>query len=268
MKHPCRPFAMLGALCAAILFLGTAGRGHAMSFNVGMGVSGGFMPSMGDDLNSFVQQYYLNSYRGVDTINRSKTGYDTKKIDRLGGLTGGIDAKVLVEDYFLIRLGCNYTQSIMGGKGTTINSTDSGATYHYLSCKYSMVIIDAPLTLGLSIPFWREVKISLSGGVAFAYGKYESSFKAPEAAVPYERKASFRGFGYPLVAILEGEFFINDRLAVCSKLSYYHGSTALLTDGTTSDTTGLGGKGATDYAKINFTGYRFTMGISFYMDPI
>ena len=37
-------------------------------------------------------------------------------------------------------------------------------------------MIDVPLTIGLSIPFWKDMKISLGLGAAYVWAEYENEF--------------------------------------------------------------------------------------------
>jgi len=226
----------------------------AVTVNGAMGIYGGFAPSLGNDLQSARQYYFYGSQSGVDGLNRSQEGYSTSNIDRLMGLSGGVMFKLLLMDNYQFRVAGNYTRSMAGGEGETV--FDVGPIP--LECEYSFIMYDAPVTFGISIPFWKDIKIIFSCGVAYAYATYTNKFTENSTTV---YKGEFTGWGLPLVILLEGEYFLTNRLAVTSSLIYYRGSTKLIEDDITSD-------GFTDYARLNFTGYRYNAGVTFYFSPI
>ncbi|MBP7583746.1 MAG: hypothetical protein KBA61_06915 [Spirochaetes bacterium] len=224
----------------------------AATINSAVGIYGGIAPSLGNNLQSGVQYYIFDSQSGIDGMNRSTDG--TSSIDRLLGVSGGIAFKMLFMEYYQLRIAGNYTRSVSGGEGTSMYN--DGAD-HLVDCEYSFLMYDVPVTIGLSIPFWKDIKIAFSCGLAYAYATYTNEFD--DGTTVY--KGEFTGWGLPLVILLEGEYFVTDRIAVSSSLIYYRGSTKLIEDDTTSD-------GITDYAKLNFTGYRYNAGITFYFMTI
>ncbi len=244
------------------LFLFGAAPLAAGTANYSMGFSAGIMPSYGGNLYSTTQAIVFDSNTGVDGINKSLSGFNTKEVQRLFGISCGVDFKAVFFDYFLLRVGGNYSMSVYGGEGKGM--FDDAGTETVLKCGYSMTSYDVPLTLGLVIPFWKDVKISFSCGLAYAYGQYKNDFEWAAG----ERKGSFSGWALPLVLMLEGEYFIGEKFALKTTLAYYKGATETIKDGTSSDTTGLAGAGAVDFAKIDFTGYRFSLGISYYFYSI
>lgn len=222
------------------------------------------MPSFGGSMNSSIQREYFDSESGIDGMRRSMSGIETSKIDRLTGIFLGIQTKTIFRDFYMIRFAGSYCNGFIGGSGKSIfYSTDYG-NYYQLECDYSFWEFDFPLTLGLSIPFWKDAKIFLSCGVAFAYGEYKNKFTSSTYPDPFTRKGSFSKWAFPLIVLLEGEYFISSQIAVNSTISYYRGSTKVLTDNTKNDYLGFGMNGAVDYAKIDFSGYRFSMGVSYY----
>jgi len=236
-----------------LLFAATGPLRAATSLSVGM--QAGFMPSPGGNLHSSTHET-IGVRNGIDGINRSLDGYDTEPVDRLLGASGGIEFRAVFYDYFFARLAGNFTMAVWGGAGTTLYDTDPGAPFvpETLECDYSIYIIDAPLTAGLAVPFWKDVRIAFSVGAAFAYGNYKNSFK-PESGGTY--KGKFRGYGFPLVLLVEGDYFLSEKLSVTASLAYYRGSTDIRKDRYRTD-------GDTDYARIDFTGYRFGMGASWH----
>lgn len=233
-----------------LLFLMTVPlSGFTMSYSISL--YGGVMPGMGGNLNSLKQEDLFSTDTGIDGINRSSSGYSTSAIYRLLGVSGGLDFRAIFFDYLCLRLGANYNQSVWGGKGTTLY--DDSGTLTEIKCKYSLMTIDAPLTAGLSIPFWKDVKITFGCGVAFGYGQYKNKFET--AAFTY--KGHFEGWTFPLVLILEGDYFLTNNIAIYTSLFYYNGSTGILKDKTTSDS-------SVDYASISFSGYRFSLGFSLF----
>ena len=240
----------------------------AKKVNYSIGANTGFAPSLGGNLDSTSQQLYFNSDSGIDGMNRSMEGMETKKINRLFGITGGFEFKTIIQDFYLIRLGANFSKGILGGEGKTVIPDGTGY-YYTMECKYSFYEYDVPLTIGLAIPFWKDMMISLSCGTAFAYAEYKNEFISEDTYPdPFERKGEFKGWGFPLVVIIQGEYFFLTNASITSTISYYNGSTEVLKDSYDKDTEGFGGQGAVDFAAINFTGYRFTFGISYYFFSI
>ncbi len=240
----------------------------AKKANYSIGANIGFAPSLGGNLESLNQQIYgFSTDGGIDGTNRSMEGMETEKIYRLFGFTGGAEFKTIIQDYFLIRLGASFSKGVFGGEGKTV-ITD-GAGYYTMDCKYSFYEYDVPLTIGLAIPFWKDAMFSLSCGTAFAYAKYTNEFVSDdEYPDPFERKGVFEDWGFPLVVIIQGEYFFLTNASLTSTISYYNGSTEVIKDSYDKDTEGFGGQGAVDFARINFTGYRFTFGISYYFYSI
>ncbi|TAL39266.1 MAG: hypothetical protein EPN93_02095 [Spirochaetes bacterium] len=236
----------------------------AATMNYAAGFYVGFMPSYGGNLESSTQYDPFDSRNGIDGMNKEMSGHDTTEIKRLLGLSGGIEFKAIIFDYFLMRLAGNYTMSIYGGAGKTVFLTGGAGTETDVTASYSMWSYDIPLTVGLIIPFWKDVKISFSCGLAFAYGAYDNQFKVASG----DRKGSFTGWALPLVILVQGEYFLGEKIALNTSLAYYKGATETIRDSKRSDTTGLGGAGAVDFAKIDFTGYRFSIGLSYYFYSI
>ncbi len=238
---------------------GATGYGTTMNYSVG--IYGGFMPSMGGNLNSSVQEQNFNTRNGIDGINKTSSGINTSTIERLFGVTGGIEIKGVFYDYFFARLAANYTRSVYGGTGKTVWDTPAGGfTPESLKCTYIMTAYDVPFTVGLSIPFWQDVKISFSCGLAFAYGIYENKFESATTAIPpggTKSEGGFKGYTFPLVLMVQGEYFLTDVITLTSSLVYYKGATDTIKDEKKSD-------GIVDFAPIDFTGYRFSLGVSYY----
>ena len=208
------------------------------------GINGGIMPSPGGNLSSYIQSGTLGVDNGIDGINRSESGLSTGNIGKLLGASAGVTGRVFISDYYMIRMAVNYTMSITGGTGETIDLSSN-----VVETTYSVWLIDVPITAGISIPFWKDVRISLSGGLALGYGNYSNSFKS--AAL--NSSASFSGWAFPVVFIISGEYFITNSSSLITSISYYKGSSTII-------------KSGSDYAKIDFTGYRWNVGISFFFD--
>ncbi len=222
---------------------------YSAKMNLSVGVYGGVAPSLGGDMQSAVQISEFQSRNGLDGMNRDKDGYDTSSINKLLGVSGGIALKAVFLDYFLLKLGGNYTRGVYGGKGTTVYFDSGASSYMLLDCSYKFYEYDAPLTLGISIPIGKEVRISLSCGIAYAYAKYTNSFSSDTKRY----RGSFSEWDLPLVYQLEGEYFINDKFAISTMITYYRGSSNIIRDGTSSD-------GNVDLAKVNYTGFRYYIG--------
>ncbi len=230
----------------------------------GIGIYTGIAPNMGGSMHSYVQQQHFNTRNGIHDINRVQDGIDTAKIERPMGVTVGIDWKIIIEEYFFFRAAANYSKSVVGGSGTTAWTDNGGISYYALDCRYSVATFDVPLLAGFTIKFWDDVRFYVGGGAAFASGMYDNEFSSEDHPDPFTRKGQFRGTGFPLVAYAHGEYYFTTRYAISATVLYYGGSTPLLRDGIHADTEGLNGKGAYDYARIDFTGYRFAFGITFY----
>ncbi len=240
---------------------------NAKTMNYSIGIYGGFMPSLGGNLDSYVQQEYFNSNSGIDGMNRSMTGYDTSEIDRLFGICGGLEIKAILSDFFLFRIASNYCKAVFDGEGKTVFTTDS-TNYYLLECDYSYKEYDFPVTIGLAIPFWKDMMLSLSGGIAFTRAEYKNKFKSNTYPDPFERKGKFKTWGYPLVILMQGEYFIYRYASLTSSISYYHGSSKLIRDSSKQDFIGFDGNGTVDFAKIDFSGYKLTFGVSVYIFSI
>jgi hypothetical protein len=231
----------------------------AKKVNYSIGACGGFAPSLGGNMDSVTQQN-LGSNAGMDGMNRSMEDVETKNIDRLFGLTGGFEFKTIFQDFFLVRLGANFSSGVFGGGGKTV--IPYGADYYSMECKYSFFEFDVPLTIGLAIPFWKDMMFSLSCGTAYAYAKYKNEFVSEDAyPAPFELKGNFNGWGFPMVVIIQGEYFFLTNASLTSTISYYNGTTEVLKDSYDDD-------GDVDFTTIDFTGYRFTFGISYYFYSI
>jgi hypothetical protein len=236
----------------------------AATMNYAAGFSFGFTPSFGGNLHSSTQESAFQSRNGLDGMNRELSGHDTTEIKRLFGVSGGLEFKAILFDYFLMRLGGNYTMSIYGGSGKTVFLPNGAAPETDVTCSYCMWSYDIPLTVGLIIPFWKDVKLSFSCGLAFAYGGYDNQFKGST----FDMKGSFTGWALPLVILVQGEYFLGERLALNTSLAYYKGATETIRDGKRTDTMGALTAGEVDFARIDFTGYRFSIGLSYYFYSI
>lgn len=247
----------INILTLVILLAGFPLFAEKLTFSAG--VNAGFMPSMGGNLDSLSQELYYDSSSGVDGINRKMDGYSTSEIDRLTGAFFGFDFNVFFFDYFIVRTGFNYGMSVYGGKGKTVfYSPLPDDDYFLLKCEYTFRQFDVPLTAGVCIPFWQDAKISIACGAAYANAKYENKFKSEDTAVPFERKGRFKGWGIPLVVQIQGDYFIAEKVALTTSISYYRGESKLIKDSSKND-------GDTDFASIDFSGYRFNLGVSYYL---
>ncbi len=229
-----------------MLFLLRSFGADAASPEIGLGFYSGLAPAMGGNMNTYVQSTTLGNRSGIDSINREMSGRETEEIDRMLGVVGGFEFKVITLNYLIIRIGGNYVKSFLGGKGKTLDLSDEPVTV-----KYSLWACDFPLTLGLSIPFWKDVKISLSGGLAYAYGSSRSSFKSSTV----DQTTKVKGWALPLVVVLAGEHYLTNSLSLTSTISYYKGAGRVK------------GDDGPDYARVDFSGYRWTLGFSLYFYP-
>ncbi|HPI91426.1 MAG TPA: hypothetical protein PK859_19120 [Spirochaetota bacterium] len=214
----------------------------AINTAVSLGAHIGLAPDMGGNLQSRVQRTELGVDNGIDGINRSMDGVKTEKINKLLGAYGGMDFKVVFAKYFLFRLQTNFVMNFFGGTGVTLDQSENR-----LTAKYSLWIVDIPVGLGVSVPFGDIVRISLCGGVAFAYGSYSNSFKSSTV----NSSATFETWTFPWLIMLSGEYFFREDIAITTSLAYYQGSSDVI-------------KSRSDYAKIDFSGFRWNIGFSYY----
>ncbi len=228
-------------IAAAVLLL-LASPAYALKTVVSLGANLGLAPDMGGNLRSGFQENVLGVSNGIDGINRSMDGADTEKINKLLGACGGIDFKVVFATYFLFRMQANFAMNFFGGRGASLDQAENE-----LKAEYSLWIVDIPFMLGASIPFGNIVRISLCGGMAFAYGSYSNSFKS--SAV--NGGATFDGWTFPWVIMLTGEYFFREDIAITATLGYYNGATDTI-------------KSGSDYSKIDFAGFRLNIGFSYY----
>ena len=242
------------SLCVFIILAASVAL-NAAPVNFAIGAYGGIAPSLGGDLQSLLQYDVFGSSNGIDGMRRTLDGSDTTGMDRLLGVSGGILIKMLFMEYYQIRLGANYSRGIAGGEGTSVY--DNGGTDTPVDCEYSFLMYDVPLSFGISIPFWKDLKVIFSCGIAYARAEYKNRFETAGGVA----KGEFTGWGLPLVILLEGEYFLNNSIAVSSSISYYRGSSKLLRDSERGDS-------YTDYARLNFNGYRYYAGITYYFNPI
>jgi hypothetical protein len=234
---------------------------YAVSVNYAIGVHLGLSPAFGGDLDSLLQEKEFHSQSGINGINKKMDGFKSTTVDRLLGMTSGGEIKTVIAEYFLVRLGGNFTFTSGGGGGRTVYNHKYIVTdpddYRSLSCSYTFYSWDLPFTVGLSVPYWKDMKIAFSCGIAYAGGVYVNKFSTDQDAW----KGKFKSWGLPMVIILEGEYFLTPQFAVNSSISYYSGSSNIVRDGSSSD-------GFVDYARLNFSGYRFAFGVSYYFKPI
>jgi len=248
-------YKILILLCCCAIVLVPASL-PASPFNQAISLYAGYMPSLGGNLYSYEQENTFGSATGIDGINKSLTGFSTAPINRLLGATTGVTFKLVMYDFFTARVGANYFKSVWGGKGKTVYN--DGGTDTLLECNYSFDGFDIPVTVGIIIPFYKDMKITFSCGVAYAWGRYKNKF---ESDAPLAYKGEFKGSAYPLVINTEGEYFVNEKFAISTSLAYYRGTTTVIKDSKKGD-------GSTDYAPIDFSGYRFILGVSYYFKPI
>ena len=214
----------------------------ASTFDTSISVNLGIIPNMGNNLSSYYQKNDLNIENGIYGINRSKSGLTTSTIKPLTGTFIGTELKGTAFDYLILSIGINYGQSILTGSGTSLDNSDN-----IMSVSYSMWLIDIPITAGISISFWEDTKVSFQSGIAFSYGNYKNSFTSSTV----NQNGSFKGLGTPIITKITGEYYISKNITISSSLSRYKGATQVL-------------KNNNDYAKIDFSGYRFSFGASYY----
>ena len=207
---------------------------------------GGYAPDMGGSMHSGWQAQNLGVYEGVNDINRSASGLSVSTVEAPTGIAAGAEARFTGESVYF-KSGVDILYSFTGGEGSTIN--DFGSGDEVVDVEYSIWFCYVPVTAGIIIDFWNESRIYAGGGAAFAYGSYSNSFKSASA----EHNASFSGYGIPLAAELGCEYLVTGNTALCCVVTYLHGRSDIIKDGS-------------DYARIDFSGFNFTAGLLFYYD--
>ena len=215
--------------------------GANTSFDTGVAIYGGFAPTFGGNLTTTFQQDTLNLPNGILSINRTKTGETSAPIAPLLGGTAGIEFWGITRDFIIISCGANFTYGIMGGSGNSLDNSENT-----MSVKYSLWTVDIPLTVGITIPFWDDIRISFKSGIAIAYGKYSNVFKSSII----NSSSNFTGYGAPVVTSLAGDYLFYHNFSLYMSITHYSGSTKIIKD-------------EADYASINFSGYRIYVGTSF-----
>jgi hypothetical protein len=206
----------------------------------------GFAPETGGSMHSGWQLEELEVEQGIYDINRSRDGIPLSTIEAPLGFTAAFDLRLILDKLYF-KAGAGYNRVIAGGKGTTL---DDSAT-DVVKVKYKQWSVDFPLTAGVTLLFWGESRISLGGGFAFAYGNYSNSFKSDIPALNHS--AAFTSYALPIVAELSGEVFISSGTSLICSINHYYGRSKIVNDGS-------------DYARVDFSGTRFTAGVVKYFN--
>jgi len=214
--------------------------------SVSLIIKGGFAPEIGGSMHTGWQAEHLDVYDGINDINRSKSGISVSTIEKPVGAVAGAEARY-TDDNIYFKSGIDIVYSCAGGSGSTIN--DFGAGDEKVDVDYSLWFYYVPVTAGIVIDYWDEVRIYAGGGAAYASGTFSSSFKSDSI----EHEASFSGYGLPLVAELGCEYIVAENAALCCGITYLRGRSSVIENGT-------------DYARIDFTCFSFTAGILFFYD--
>jgi hypothetical protein len=204
----------------------------------------GYSPDVGGSMHSGWQLEKLEVEQGIYDINRSADGFDLSTVERPVGFVAAFDIK-LIMDKIYFKIGADYNRTFAGGKGVTLNAPAS----EEVEVRYKQWSVDFPLTFGVTLLFWNETRLSMGGGFAFAYGTYSNSFKS----ATLDHSASFTSYAFPLVAELSGETFISDNTSIICSVESFYGKSRIVKDGS-------------DYARVDFSGTRFTAGFVRYFN--
>lgn len=206
----------------------------------------GMYPTMGGNLHSAAQSDLLGINNGIADINRYTHGIDNERIDKLTGFAVGTEFRALIYNLLLFKAGINYSTSLLGGTGTSTDLLGNSLKVHY-----SMWTIDTPFLVGISYPFGERIRLSFCSGLALAYGSYSNSFKSATV----NSSATFSGWAIPLCVSFGGEYILNNNIALISSITYYKGRSGTIKD-------------KSDYASINFSGYRWQLGAAYYFTTV
>ena len=201
----------------------------------------GFAPETGGSMHSGWQLEKLEVEQGIYDINRSRDGFQLSTIEAPLGFSAAFDLRLILDKVYF-KAGAGYNRVIAGGKGTTLDHSGT----REVKVKYKQWSADFPVTAGVTLLFWGESRISLGGGAAFAYGNYSNSFKSVEPL--FNHSASFTSYAFPLVAELSGEVFVSPGTSLICSIDHYYGRSKIVKDGS-------------DYARVDFSGTRFTAGM-------
>ena len=204
----------------------------------------GYSPDVGGSMHSGWQLENLEVEQGIYDINRAADGFDLSTLERPVAFIASIDLKIIM-DKIDLKAGADYSRTFAGGKGITLNAPAT----EEVEVSYKQWSADFPLTLGVTLLFWNETRLSLGGGFAFAYGTYSNSFKS----ATLEHSASFTSYAFPLVAELSGEAFISDNTSIICSIESFYGKSRIIEEGS-------------DYARVDFSGTRFTAGFVKYFN--
>lgn len=206
----------------------------------------GFAPETGGSMHSGWQLEELEVEQGIYDINRSRDGFQLSTIEAPLGFSAAFDIRLILDKIYF-KAGAGYNRVIAGGKGTTLNDSATDE----VKVKYKQWSADFPVTAGVTLLFWGESRISLGGGAAFAYGNYSNSFRSAVPALNHS--ASFTSYAFPLVAELSSEVFISSGTSLICSINHYYGKSKIVKDGS-------------DYARVDFSGTRFTAGVVKYFN--
>jgi len=204
----------------------------------------GYSPDVGGSMHSGWQLENLEVEQGIYDINRSADGFDLSTVERPMGFVAAFDMKFIMDKIYF-KIGADYNRTFSGGKGITLNPLAS----EEVKARYKQWSVNFPLTFGVTLLFWNETRLSLGGGFAFAYGNYSNSFKSASL----NHSGSFTSYAVPLVAELSGETFISDNTSIICSVESFYGKSRIVKDGS-------------DYARVDFSGTRFTAGFVRYFN--
>ncbi len=204
----------------------------------------GYSPDVGGAMHSGWQLENLEVEQGIYDINRSADGFDLSTVERPVAFIASTDIKIIMDKVYF-KAGADYSRTFAGGKGITLNAPAS----EEVEVRYKQWSADFPVTLGVTLLFWNETRLSLGGGIAFAYGTYSNSFKS----ATLDHSASFTSYAFPLVAELSGEAFISENTSIICSIESFYGKSRIVDDGS-------------DYARVDFSGTRFTAGFVKYFN--
>jgi len=200
----------------------------------------GYAPEVGGSMHTGWQYENLGNYDGINDINRSDGSGNTTTIEKPLGVLINLGYRNL-GDVIYFKTGLTAVYSFHGGDGKTLDQTGS----EVVEASYKVFWGEIPLIWGIYVDFWDEVRLSLGAGVAFAYGMYMNSF----SSASLDNSASFKGYGFPLLAEFNCEYRLSENTASMATIQYSRGESKTIESGD-------------DYARLDFTCFRFMMGLS------
>ncbi len=200
----------------------------------------GYAPEIGGSMHTGWQYENMGNSDGINDINRSDGTGSTATVEKPVGAVLSLGYRSFGEGIYF-KTGISGVYSIYGGKGKTLNQAGT----EVVDVKYTMMWGEIPFILGIHMEFWKEIRLSLGAGFAFAYGLYMNSF----SSATIDNSAMFLGYGFPLIAEFSCEYRLSETVDYIATVQYMRGESRLIENGG-------------DYTRLDFTSFRLLLGLT------